>query len=83
MRQAFDDYASRPWKDYDYDDYVFNKRAFKRWRAREKDVMNASTELKKMAETSPRRAKRKLSPISSSQEKTRTKVFVIDIDIDD
>ena len=82
LRQAFDDYASRPWKDYDYDDYVFNKRAFKRWSAHEKDVMNACTELKKMDVTSPRRAKRKLRPISSSQEKTRKKVFVIDIDSD-
>ena len=82
-RQVFDDYSSRQWKDYDYDDYVFNKRAFGKWMSLDIDVMHESTLLDGLGLTTTRRPKRKPSRVfASSQEQRRKKVFSIDIDMD-
>ena len=81
-RQVLDDYSSKQWQDYDYDDYVFNKRAFSKWIKYDIAVMHKCDKLQSLDETGRQRPKRKMQSFVASRDKSPNKVFKVHIDLD-
>lgn len=67
LRSVFHDHANNSWDSYNYEDYRFGVRSFKRWLKFDEQVIKSSEEYKKMEEDAddsiyltPARKKRRL-----------------------